>query len=420
MAASAVGLLLGAFPITVFSFGVFLPSFVRDFHATRAAVSLAFTLHNVVSGLAAVLVGHLADRIAIRKVAVPGLLLLGGMLISAELLDGRLRTLYAFYAFLGIVAPMTTTVPYAVVVSRWFDRRRGLALGLMMIGLGGGAILMPPVAERLIAAYGWRTAFALIGVLVLVVPVPVVALLVRDAPGDLGLLPDGDMRNRLQQQHAPVQGLPWRDTFKTGTYWLMCAAFVLLAASVHACIVHIPALLADRGATARAAALASSVTGIALLVGRIGSGYVLDRVFAPRVAMAVCAGTAVGVAFLWIGTPGPLLFAGAFLVGLGMGAEVDVIAFLVSRYFGLRALGVTFGLAFGAFVIAGGVGPLLMGIGFDLTGSYRTPLTGCFMAVLVATVLLARLGPYRFSPVVPEVADQPANQRALAAQERRS
>ena len=116
-----------------------------------------------------------------------------------------------------------------------------------------------------------------------------------------------------------------------------------------------PQLFADRGATAENAAIASSVVGLALLVGRIGCGYFLDRYFGGRVALVICLGAALGIALLWTGSVGGLALIGAFLVGLGMGAEVDIIAFLMSRYFGLRALGATVGFAFGAFVIAGGL-----------------------------------------------------------------
>jgi MFS family permease len=154
-------------------------------------------------------------------------------------------------------------------------------------------------------------------------------------------------------------------------------------------------LFTDRGASAQAAALASSVAGLAVLVGRIATGYFLDRFFGPYVALVMFAGSACGVALLSIDNR-ILATAGAFLVGLAFGGEVDVIVFLMSRYFGLRHLGTAFGFAFGAFVLAGGVGPLLMGIGFDRTGSYRLPLAAFFVVTLGAAILITRLGPYRY------------------------
>jgi MFS family permease len=232
----------------------------------------------------------------------------------------------------------------------------------------------------------------------LTIPLPIVGTLLKDAPAQIGLLPDGASPGgtRLSYSGSGLDGVSWHEARQSGTFWLLIVVFVLLASSVHACVIHLPQLFADRGAKAANAALASSVVGVALLVGRIGCGLFLDRYFGGRVALAICLGVALGIALLWIGATGNAALAGAFLVGLGMGAEVDIIAFLMSRYFGLRSLGATVGFAFAAFVIAGGLGPLVMGLAFDRTGSYRVPLAAFGAAAIVAAMLVSRLGPYRF------------------------
>lgn len=397
VATAAVGLFLGAFPIVVFSFGVFFESFAREFHASRAAVSLAFTLHNLLSGICAVVIGRLADRTGARRIILPGLIVLAAMLLASKAIGSSVSQLYWFYIALGVVAPATTTVPYALVVSRWFDRHRGLALGGMMVGLGLGAMVMPLLSQRLIASVGWRNAFAVVGVAVLTIAVPIIAIFLKDAPEPMGMLPDGAPAGAGRgRTGGRLDGVTWGDATQSGTFWSLLAAFVLLAASVHACVIHMAQLFADRGATGARAAVASSVVGLALLVGRIGCGAFLDRYHGARVALAVCGSAAVGIALLWMGSAGGLALVGAFLVGLAMGAEVDIIAFLMSRYFGLRSLGATLGFAFGTFVIAGGLGPLMMGFAFDRTGSYRVPLAGFCMAAIVAAALVTRLGPYRF------------------------
>jgi MFS family permease len=397
VASAAVGLFLGAFPIVVVSFGVFFKSYVQEFHASRAAISLAFTIHNFVAALLTVFVGRLCDRVGARKVILPGLALLGLILLSAEAMGSKLWQLYLFYSVLGVVGGATVSVPYGVVVSRWFNRRRGLAIGLMMAGIGAGSIFMPPLAQRLIASFGWRNAFAIVGCAILAVPIPIVGALLKERPEQMGLMPDGDSElGALVPTHGQEEGATWREIRCSGTFWLMIAAFVLVAATVTACLIHLPELFADRGASTRGAALASSIAGVALLVGRVGSGYFLDRYFGRNVAIFIFANIAVGVALLWTGSTGVPALVGAFLVGLGFGAEVDIIAYLMGRYFGLRALGTAFGFAFGAFVLAGGLGPLLMGVAFDHTGSYRAPLAAFFAASLVAAALIGRLGPYRY------------------------
>jgi len=158
-----------------------------------------------------------------------------------------------------------------------------------------------------------------------------------------------------------------------------------------------PALLMDRGLTPQRSTVATSVIGLSLLAGRLGSGYLLDRIFAPRVAMFFFGASALGMAILWFGGTGNIALAAAFLLALGMGAESDIIAYLVSRYFGLRAFGTAFGHCFGAFMLAGALGTLLMGAGYDWTHSYTAPLAWFFAATLVALALLARLGPYRYT-----------------------
>jgi MFS family permease len=160
---------------------------------------------------------------------------------------------------------------------------------------------------------------------------------------------------------------------------------------------HMTAMLGDRGVSIESAALGSSLVGVAVLIGRVGTGYLLDRLFAPHLAAAFFGAAAFGIALLWLGAPS-VVFVGAFLVGLGLGAELDFIAYLTGRYFGLRAFGKIYSSIFAVFGFSGALGPLIMGVGFDRTGSYRAPLLFFFFATLLATVLMTQLGPYGFPP----------------------
>ena len=398
VATAALGLFFSGAPIVVYSFGVFLKPLTQEFHVGRGAISLAFTIHNFIGAGCAPFAGRLVDRFGAKRVILPGLVLLGLILVSALMIGSRLWQLYVFYLALAPVTLATTPIPYSAVISRWFDRRRGLALGLIMFGMGVGTVVMPPTVQRLIAHFGWRMAFACVGCAILVIPIAVVAVFLKEAPQQMGLLPDGDERRANDIRGAENQtGLGWPQVYRTRTFWLMVSAFVLAGGSMHACILHMPALLSDRGLTAENAALGSSVVGMAVIAGRLLSGYLQDRLFAPRVAVGIFGMSAIGLALLWAGGGGAVALAAAFLVGLGMGAEVDIIAFLVSRYFGLRAFGTSFGFAFGSFVLAGGLGGMLMGAGFDLIGSYELPLAGFFVLTVLAVVLFTRLGPYRFA-----------------------
>jgi MFS family permease len=398
VATAALGLCLGAAPILAFSFGVFFKSLSQEFHASRAAISLAFTLHNLAAAVCAPLVGRLIDRFGARRVILPGTAIFGLLLLSSRALSGGIGYLYLFYGTLGAVSTSTSPLSYGVVISHWFNQLRGLALGLMMLGLGIGAITVPLVAYRLIAIFGWRVAYVTFGCAALLFSLPVVATFLKEDPTQKGLSPDGAMPSPgAAQERKPEEGLSWHDTWHSSTYWLMICAFFLAGASVHACVLHLPALLTDRGVSAQAAAVASSIVGVALLTGRVGTGYLLDRFFAPWLAMFFFGSASVGIALLFAGSAGKIALVAAFLVGLALGAEADIIAYSLTRYFGLRAFGTAFGYAFGAFVLAGAVGTLLMGAGFDFTHSYTWPLGGFFVAMLAAVALMSRLGPYRYA-----------------------
>ncbi len=151
---AALGLCIGSPPIAVFSFGVFFKYLVRDFHASRAAISFAFTLHNLISALGAPLVGRLIDRFGSRRVILPATAILALILISARTLGDGIWQFYLFYAGLGLVGSSTGPVPYGVAVSHWFNRRRGLALGFVMFGIGLGASIAGERSRKTRSAAG--------------------------------------------------------------------------------------------------------------------------------------------------------------------------------------------------------------------------------------------------------------------------
>jgi fucose permease len=267
----------------------------------------------------------------------------------------------------------------------------------MMLGLSTGAILLPPIAQHLIIRFGWRTAYAVVGFVVLVVSVPIVGIFLKDSPEKMGLQPDGVLNLTTRSaERSDEPGVTWSVARREPTFWFMASAFFLVGASVHACVIHLVPMLTDHGISVERAAFASSLLGVALLIGRVFSGFFLDRFFGPYVAILLFSGVAVGISLLWAGVGGDFALLAAFLVGLGMGAEADIIAYLTGRYFGLRSFGEIYGYLFATFTLAGALGPVLMGVGFDHLGSYRAPLLFFLVATLVATALLTRLGPYTY------------------------
>jgi MFS family permease len=400
---AALSLLLGPTPIVVFSFGVFLKPLIQEFHVSRGAVSLAFTLHATTTALSVPFAGRLIDRFGPRKIILTSICTSGLILIAANLCSRNIWQLYLFYAAVGIAACGVAPVSYCDVISHWFDRHRGLALGFTMTGLGAGAFIMPSVAYQLITRFGWRMAFGISGAAILLISVPALAMFLKEKPELMGLQPDGGpsafSRSKTRDTDA---GMSFGEAGRTSTLWLMLGAFVLVAGGVAACSTHIAAVLADQGLSAGTAALASSVFGGGQLVGRVGSGYLLDRFFAPRVAAVIFGCVAAGMGLLRIASSQNAAFAAAFVIGLGLGAEVDIMAYLIGRYFGLRFFGAIYGFIFASFGLFTGLGAYFMGAGFDATGSYALPLTLFSVAALVGAALMLRLGPYRYEKLLPE------------------
>lgn len=394
---AAAGLFLNSATILVFPFGIFAKAMGQEFHSGRARISLAFTLHQLTAACCVPLAGRLVDRYGPRKVLLPCTIFLALVLVSGKFLSGAIWQLYVFFLASGMVSGGAGAMSYTKVVSQWFDRRRGLALSVMMLGMGLGAVILPSVAHQLVAKIGWRLAYSVFGLAILILPVPLVAARLKEKPENMGLLPDGATEVQLSTAVAASdEGLTVREALRTVSFWIMLCAFFLITASVHACFIHLPVILTDRGSTAQTAAFVSSLFGIGLLIGRVGCGYLLDHFFAPRVAALLFAGVALGVALLGMGHAIWIGSIAALLAGLGVGAEVDIIGYLTSRYFGLRSFGQIFGLIWAGFGLAGGLGAYLMGLGFDKTGSYAVPLAGFFCAALVSILLMTRLGPYRY------------------------
>ncbi len=382
--ASAVALFLGPIPISVFSFGVFLQPLAHDFDASRGAISLARLIHSIVLPIGLPFAGRLLDRYGGRKVILASAVASGLVLLSACFTIGSLRQFYIFYLVLGLATCGVAPPQYCGVVSYWFDRRRGLALSLSMLGLGLGALITPLAAQYFIARVGWRWTLSFFGGAALVITVPALAIFLKDSPPAPELRPGSTL------------GLNWPEALRTRTFWAMFCAFVLIAGSVQGCLAHVSSILADRGSGAATAALATSLFGGGVLVGRSGLGYLLDRFFAPRVAAVIFGLAALGIGLLRIAGTAGMACAAAFCIGLGLGAEVDIMAYLISRYFGLRAFGTIYGITFGGFGLAGGLGAYLIGAAYDTASSYAFALDVSCLVTAIGGGIVMRLGPYRY------------------------
>ncbi len=394
---AGIGLSVHAAPILIFTFGVFLKSFSQEFSWSRGQVSLAASLFTLGIAVAAPFLGRLVDRFSARRVILPATLLFGVGVLSLYFLSAHLWHFYTIFLFMGVVGSGTTAVPYSKVISRWFDRQRGLALGLALVGGSVGISVMPSLAQALITSMGWRSTYVFLGLLTMGITLPVVGLFLTETPQMMGLWPDGEARAAATaaKKFEPEPGFSSREARHTATFWVLVSAAFLISASFVGCLINLVPLLTDRGVSAQSAAFATSVGAGGALLARAGTGYLLDRFFVAYVAVPFFCGSALGILLLWSGVVGGLAFVAAVLVGLGQGAEFDILPYAISRYFGLRAFGEIYGYTFAAVTLGAALGPLVMGVSFDATGSYSLALISFAVASFTAAGLMIGLGPYR-------------------------
>jgi MFS family permease len=396
------GLIVCNGPVLAFTFGVFLKPIMADMGWQRGTASFALSVGELLGAFAVPIYGRMMDRWTIRKVALPGIVAFAGCLCLMGATPHSLLVFTIFFALTSIAGAIQTPLGYTKAISAWFDRRRGIALGAALAGVGLGGMIIPQLANYLIGQFGWRGAYMILGGLVLVVAFPVVGLFVREPqPGE------GE-RHDLHPAFLP--GLTPREAMATGPFWLLAATFFLVAMALLGSSAHVVPLLTDRGLSPAAATATFGLFGLSTLSGRLLSGYLIDRIFASYIASVFWLAP-IGGFFLLISGYGLLPGLGVVMIGLGLGTEVDLIAFMISRYLGLKAFGALYGLLFMAFSAGGSVGRFLGGYLFDLTGSYNVALMGAGGALIVAVMLINRLGAYAYPvhrPAPPVLAAEPA------------
>jgi MFS family permease len=372
--AASVGVFVSFASLLVYTFGVLLKPLAEEFSWSREAVSAAFGIAAMTVAACSPLLGYLFDRVKPTRIIVPCLIVFGGAFASLALLTPRLWQLYLTFFVLGVVGNGTAQMAYSRAVSSWFERRRGTALAVVMSGGAIGAIVLPPAAAALIETVGWRRACLVLGAMVLVVGIPIVARFIRERPADRGAA-------------TVLGGVSIREGVTSRVFWILVVVLFAQSIAQNGGLTHMSALLTDRGVPASGAALALSAMGAASLFGRLATGWLLDRFFAPRVGFCLLSVAAVGTYLLAGAQSMAVGVVAAGLIGFGMGAEADVTPYILSRYLGLRSFAMLYGLTWTAYAIAGAVGPVLMGRAFDATGSYTALLT----QLAVGTFLIAAL-----------------------------
>jgi MFS family permease len=371
--AACLGVMAGFGSLFVYTFAVFVKPLSAEFGWKREAISLGFGLAAVTLGLISPLLGRWIDRFEPRRIILPCMTVYCCAILSLAFLPSRLWQFYLTCIVLGAVGNGAAHLAYSRSISTWFQQRLGTALAFVMVGAGLGAMILPVVAQAIITRSGWRAAYLSLGCLALLLGLPLSWRYVRE-------------RGLARHESAPVShsGMTWQQGLRSPALRIIVAVLFVSSISMNGAITHLSALLTDRGITPRDAALCASMLGGSSLVGRIGVGWLLDRLFGARVALAVNLITAAGIFLLARATSFPAGCVAAALIGVGAGGEAAITPYLLTRYFGLRAFSTLYGLTWTFYAAAGAIGPVILGRAFDLTGSYSSLLITLAVALSFA------------------------------------
>jgi MFS family permease len=380
LVAAVVGLAFSPGPMIFGTLGIFSPALMQTFGWNRGELMLGLTILNLASVLTSPATGRLLDKRGVRKVLFPSL---GFFALGFFAVAWLMHSLVAFYviaALWGALTVGTQSISYTKLISGWFVKHRGLAIGIAAAGLGAGYSIMPLIAARLVAAFGWQGGFATLGMLLLV-PVACNAAFSRPNPAAV-------------VRAAAETGMTLGEAARTRVFAMMALAILLASTALTGVVPHVALFALDRGMSPGQAAVVASVYGISTILGRVLVGALADRFPAPRVGAAFFALSALG--FLLAGLLGDtagfgLLAFLALVIGFGFGAESDIIALLIVRYFGQRSFGAIYGYLLSAFLIGASAGPPLFGFGYDYFGSYATPMSIATVVMVAAIALMLAL-----------------------------
>lgn len=360
---------------TFYSFGVFFKPLAADFGWGRAVTSGPFSLSMLVQGGMGIGAGLLADRFNPR-----GIIAVGGVVTAVGyMLMYRMGSLWEFYLYFGVLVAAGMSVSYVVpvaVIPRWFEARRGLALGIAMAGVGLGNMVFPPLLTQLITAHGWRTTYLLLGVGIGVTSVAV-SLLLRPSPAP--------------KAETGARDFSLKRAMATPAFWLLGAIWMLVAMPLQIMVVHLVNYATDVGISLKYAAGVLSIMGLASMVSRIGVGSISDRIGDKLTyygCLVIQTVVLLGLMRAW-GVVG--FYAAGLLFGIGYGGGGVIYPKIVAGVFGVRSLGAIIGVLSAVWYVGAAVGAPMAGLIFDQTQSYRWAFLVSGLVMLAATVLVSVL-----------------------------
>ena len=394
---SAIGIGLGMSPLPFYTIGVFAIAYEEAFGWGMGQTLSGLAVFTLTAFFMSPVIGYVADRLGVRKVVLVSIVTfsLSMMLFAAN--PGSYPLYLATWAFAAVCGVGTLPITWTRAVNGWFNERRGLALGCALLATGLFGALAKLFANEMIAMFDWRTAYIAVGALPLVIAFPIAWVAFRTVDD-----PKVAHRARELELSAPASvtassdGMPIGAALKDWRFWLLAYAFVPISFAVGGPIPNLERIMLTKGFDLDDAVFLATLIGYSVLVGRLLGGYLIDRFWAPAIAVIMMSLPAVSCLMLQ-GADQTMLNAGLaiFILGAAAGVEYDLMAFLVSKYFGLRNYSAIYGTLYAFFAAGAGFGPLLFGRAYDATGDYDPILIWAAIAVVAGAIPLILLGRYR-------------------------
>jgi MFS family permease len=377
LTAAFLGVGVSLVSLSYYSAGIWIRPWQADFGWSRGEIGGAQTISTLVLILTAPLAGQIIDRFGLRKVATLSLGLYSLGLLAISQMNGDIWVFYTIVATYTLLGVASTPLAFTRAVNSWFTQHRGLALGICLTSTGVAGVLLPQFLTPYVADHGWRDGYMILFFIV-IAALPMIWLWTPDhGPSE------ADQGATLPHEQGSVSV---QVAIRSRSFWSIAIMFVLVAVAVCGLIPSYIPLLQDAGMSPAEAGGYGAVIGASVMTGRLVTGFLIDRIFAPYITAVVFSFVACGCLALGLGGTEYALFGGVAL-GLAMGAEVDLIGYFTARYFGLKHYGILFGFQYSAFSLGCGISPLLAGRIWDHTGNYDLALIGAAVLLVIAVLV---------------------------------
>ncbi|MFC1942702.1 MFS transporter [Chloroflexota bacterium] len=378
---------------TLSSFGIYFKPILLDFSWSRALISGAFSISTVVRGLAGIAMGHLNDKLGPRAVmTLCGFLLGIGYLLMSQI--NAAWQLYLFYVLIigigmgGLIAPQLSTI------ARWFVKRRNVMTGIAIAGGGTGGIFMPPLINWLIASYGWRDAYFLMGATVFVIVILTAQFLRRD-PTQMGQVPFGEDEGGEKESGLHAEGLSLKEATYTRQFWMVFIVLFCFGFGAITVVVHLVPHITDLGISAATAANVLATMGATTLVGSIVMGIIANKIGNRRTLILSFILMSSALLWLFLAREIWMFYIFALVIGFVNGGITVLQSTLIAELFGIKSHGLILGICNFGSTTGAASGPFIAGYVFDVTGSYQSAFLACASLAFVGLILSAILRPIK-------------------------